>query len=107
MNNQAFGFDDDGNRVPIVWPNDSETEADISQAAGSATDITLDFVNRAPTLNAAGIRSTLLGFIKKTPASPKTLRELGSRLGISHTAARKRVSKFKADLRVELSDFAP
>ena len=98
-------FDDEGQRVPVFWPDDY---VDDDQAPRSTLEgAVLDFLLAAPTAALVGERSILISYILKTTAAPKTLRELGERLGVSHVAARSRLNKFSRQMRSELKDFAP
>jgi DNA-directed RNA polymerase specialized sigma24 family protein len=101
------GFDDDGCIVPITWPTDGDDHTDAAPAIHGATEAALDFATMATTLPEVAERAVLLSVILKTPASPKTMRDLGTRLGCSHTAARTRLSKFREQLRQELHKFTP
>jgi DNA-directed RNA polymerase specialized sigma24 family protein len=100
------GFDDEGCIVPITWPTDDD-HTDAAPAIRGAMEAALDFVGMAATLPEVAERQVLLTVILETPASPKTMRDLGTRLGCSHTAARTRLSKFREQLRQELHKFTP
>ena len=51
-------------------------------------------------------RVNILGYLLRVSTAPSNTRELGSRLGISHTAATRKVSKFCEDLRREYMKMA-
>jgi len=105
VNIHESGFDDDGQIVPVVWPDAFDVHEQSSRS--TLEGAVLDFLLAAPTAALVGERSILISYILKTTAAPKTLRELGERLGVSHVAARSRLNKFKRQMLSELKDFAP
>ncbi len=101
------GFDDDGQIVPVKWPDDDDEEVLAGRNTSTLEGAVLNLVIAAPTPALVGERSILLSYLYETSAAPKTLRELGERLGVSHVAARSRLNKFLGQMRSELKDFAP
>jgi hypothetical protein len=99
------GFDDDGTLIATTTAN-TLPQCDPLYAP-SLSGATLDCVITARTLAEIGERAVLLAYVLKSFTAPKNLRELGHRLGCSHTAARTRLSKFKAGMEHFLKDFAP
>jgi len=101
MNNDAsnFGFDDDGQIVPVVWPeDDDEIEPAHHAHPTGLMGETLSLVLRAGNIADIGARSAMLGHILKSPNAPTSLRELGRVLGVSHVTARSRLNAFKTEL---------
>lgn len=94
-------FDDWRRPVGVVMPDygdDDETEHESS--GGMGADVMLGVVDYlcAGGAIAAGRRTTLLAYLYKTPNAPQTLRELGHRLGVSHVAALRAVTRLRSDL---------
>jgi hypothetical protein len=97
-----YGFDDDGQIVPVVWPEDDEIEPAHHAPPTGLMGETLSLVLRAGNIADIGARSAMLGFLVESPNAPTSLRELGRVLGCSHVTASARLNRFKAEMLREL-----
>jgi hypothetical protein len=106
-NEAGFAFED-GERVPIT---EAEIHTDDPPADGRPSGLTIEqFANVIlignPSLAKIGERFLLWAYKAQLGAfAPKTLRELGGRLGCSHVAAGDRLNRLQAEIAGELPDF--
>lgn len=92
---------DEGELVPIVMPAEIEPEPPTIKDFDIQQFIIACF-HGAKDAVAMGQNIVLLSYILKVEGAPDNLRDLGFYLHCSHTAARKKVSKFKRSLRREI-----
>jgi hypothetical protein len=109
QDSDAFGFSDDGERVPIVRPavgfnDDGETPRtgrrgmDVEQLIDALLSGNADTVK-------IGERAVMLSYLLPGCAyRPTSLRELGTRLGCSHVAARDKLNRLQAEFAGEFAD---
>jgi len=96
-------FDDEGQIVPVVWPEDDDDNEPTHHAPPTGLmGETLSLVLRAGNIADIGARSAMLGFLVKSPNAPTSLRELGRVLQCSHVTASARLNRFKAEMLREL-----
>jgi hypothetical protein len=97
-------FDEDGR--PCLYTDPAVYDDDQEPAAEERALDLAEFLDAAlagsVSLAVIGERILLTAFILRIPLAPTNYRDLGAVLGLSHTGARKRVSKFKADFCKEL-----
>jgi hypothetical protein len=98
------GFDYDGERVAITWPECHEPpEADFSDAAAARVRQEtiarfLDWITRGEhDAKFIGRRCIVLAFKLHLPSAPATLSELAARLGVSKTRAHQIVSELNGE----------
>ena len=94
----------DGKLESIWWPSFEEEAPE----GGVDVEQVLDLLMSCKVSTARiGERAVLLSYLMPRCISrPKTLRELGSRLGCSHVAARDKLTKLKREFAEELADFS-
>lgn len=103
----ALGFEGNGERVPVAWPADHDEEP--QDVGGVEIEQVLDLL-MVGTVDARriGERAVMLSYLMPRCLNrPKTLRELGCRLGCSHVAARARLTKLRREFAKEMADFGP
>jgi hypothetical protein len=88
----AFGWEGD-DRVPVVWPDEDGEPVQKVEHAWCDVLALLHFATTSK--EEIADRALFLGYMAGTEGAPKTLRELGARLGISHVAAGKRLTALK------------
>jgi hypothetical protein len=98
-----IAFDDSGRPVQTVEP-EVYNEPDPEPAGLELVPLLEWFLIGARDAGEVGQRLVLLGYLIRAPGAPRSLRELAVWFGCSHTAARRRVSRFKADFARELQD---
>jgi hypothetical protein len=107
----AFGFSDDGERVPIVRPADDDGDGDGETPGTDRRGIDVEqLIDALLSGNAdatrIGERAVLLAYLMpRCTYRPRSLRELGARLGCSHVAARDKLNRVKAEFVKELDGF--
>ena len=99
-------FDEEGRPVATTDPI-YEPPTDEPDRTHMLTAAVLDFALIGMNLEAVAERNLFVAYLMKTPRAPKTLRDLGTRLGCSHVVAGRRVNRFKRQLAEELKNFAP
>ena len=95
-------FDEAGRQCAVDWPQDDEPEP--PQSAPSLSGVLSILLTATNSSAEIGNRALFLGYVMRTPGAPRTLRELGARMGISHVMAAKRLTRFKGDLRAILRE---
>jgi hypothetical protein len=104
----AFGFSEDGDRVPVVRPDvDDDSETPGTERSGMDVEQLIDALisGNADTVH-IGERAVMLSFLMPRCAyRPKSLRELGARLGCSHVAARDKLNRLKTEFAREFDGF--
>jgi hypothetical protein len=94
-------FDDTGNAVEAIGfdydsldPQEPESRADAGEAVGKL----LSWLCDGQDVQSIGRRTVLVGCLLSLPGSPKTLRALGRRLGLSHEHARRLLRGIRREL---------
>lgn len=102
-----FGFDGSGRPVPVEHPSfyDDRNDQDGEPAPGlDAEQLVILAIAGAKTSSDIGERVLVIGYLMKVDGAPTNLRDLAAILGLSHTGARKRVSRFCSVFRRELAE---
>jgi hypothetical protein len=98
-----FGFDDDGERVPIENPDIYTDEPAVESILPGITPIIFLECMLEGCRNSTDLGERLILFMylyrKKIPQAPQTTRELAPWLGVSHVSAASKVNKLEQDLR--------
>jgi hypothetical protein len=98
-------FDADGRPIPVTEPvYDPGATADPEPIRLDVEQFIIALVTAAPTLEDIGERVLITAYLMHLDGAPENLRDLGGRLGCSHTMARRRVSTFCAHFREELGE---
>jgi hypothetical protein len=84
-----------GQVIPIVWPGDSTEDVAGPPAMDAAEAIRrlVEYLAETGDYEDAGRRVLLLACRLGLPGAPRTTRELGAALGVSHVTAARRLSK--------------
>jgi len=96
-------YDDNGLPVATtaaVYPGDELSEGDAARLRRQVVCRLTDFlVHRAANATQAGRRILILSYLMRLPSAPKTLKDLGRKLGITEAGACLAVKRFRAGLR--------
>jgi hypothetical protein len=97
-------FDDTGAAVEAIdfdfdAIDGQPLEAPSRGDAGESVARLLEWLTAGQSVEAIGRRTVLVGCLLSLPGSPKTLRALGRRLGLSHEHARRLLAGIRSELR--------
>lgn len=95
-----FGWNDDGERVPVCWPESGEdAEKELSRMRQETIVRFLQLLTSgARSADEVGQRGVVMAFETLPGFHAKGYRELGRLLGCSHTEARRLVTRFRKEI---------